>query len=239
MAYTGDVTVGGAPDARELPGLTVTKVAVGPMDNDAYLLRLPPDRGPPVLIDAANEAATGCWSSSVTSTGQLDRHHPPALGSLAGAPRGGRGDRRGGHRPPRRRGRAPGPGHQPGPGRRPGGGRRDPSISVIHLRGHTPGSIALCYDADGALADSPHLFTGDSLFPGGPGNTEGDPKRFGQLIDDLEERVFGVATGWRLGVSGPRQGHHAGHRAPARSGVARPGMVPGAGRGDGAAAGAC
>jgi glyoxylase-like metal-dependent hydrolase (beta-lactamase superfamily II) len=66
------------------------------------------------------------------------------------------------------------------------------SVSVIHLRGHTPGSIALCYDADGALATSPHLFTGDSLFPGGPGNTEHDPERFGQLMDDLEERVFGV-----------------------------------------------
>ena len=38
MAYTGDVTVGGPPDTRELPGLTVTKLAVGPMDNNAYLL---------------------------------------------------------------------------------------------------------------------------------------------------------------------------------------------------------
>jgi glyoxylase-like metal-dependent hydrolase (beta-lactamase superfamily II) len=65
------------------------------------------------------------------------------------------------------------------------------TISVIHLRGHTPGSIALCYDAGGDLAQTPHLFTGDSLFPGGPGNTEGDPARFGQLMDDLEERVFG------------------------------------------------
>ena len=67
----------------------------------------------------------------------------------------------------------------------------DAELSVIHLRGHTPGSIALCYDAGGALADTPHLFTGDSLFPGGPGNTEGDPQRFGQLMTDLEERVFG------------------------------------------------
>jgi len=67
----------------------------------------------------------------------------------------------------------------------------DAGLSVIHLRGHTPGSIALCYDAGGALADTPHLFTGDSLFPGGPGNTEGDPQRFGQLMSDLEERVFG------------------------------------------------
>jgi glyoxylase-like metal-dependent hydrolase (beta-lactamase superfamily II) len=37
----------------------------------------------------------------------------------------------------------------------------------------------------------PHLFTGDSLFPGGPGNTERDPARFGSLMDDLEARVFG------------------------------------------------
>lgn len=31
-----------------------------------------------------------------------------------------------------------------------------------------------------------------SLFPGGPGNTEKDPTRFGSLMDDLEERVFAV-----------------------------------------------
>src|SRR6266536_2629290 len=45
--------------------------------------------------------------------------------------------------------------------------------------------------AVGALAGQPHLFTGDSLFPGGPGNTQGDPERFGQLITDLEDRIFG------------------------------------------------
>lgn len=32
---------------------------------------------------------------------------------------------------------------------------------------------------------------GDSLFPGGPGNTEDDPVRFGSLLDDLERKVFG------------------------------------------------
>jgi glyoxylase-like metal-dependent hydrolase (beta-lactamase superfamily II) len=66
----------------------------------------------------------------------------------------------------------------------------DARLSVIHLRGHTPGSIALCYDAGGALADQPHLFTGDSLFPGGPGNTDNDPVRFSSLITDLEDRIF-------------------------------------------------
>jgi glyoxylase-like metal-dependent hydrolase (beta-lactamase superfamily II) len=61
------------------------------------------------------------------------------------------------------------------------------SLEVIHLVGHTPGSIALLYrDPDGI----PHLFTGDSLFPGGPGRTT-NPKDFGSLMDDLEAKVFG------------------------------------------------
>ena len=57
MAYTGDVTVGGPPDTRKLPGLTVTKLAVGPMDNNAYLLRCI-HTGELALIDAANDPDT-------------------------------------------------------------------------------------------------------------------------------------------------------------------------------------
>ena len=64
------------------------------------------------------------------------------------------------------------------------------SVEVIHLAGHTPGGIALLYDADGELSDSPHLFTGDSLFPGGVGNTWGDRGRFEALIGDVEQKVF-------------------------------------------------
>ena len=56
MTYTGDVSVGGPADTRELPGLTITKVAVGPMNNNAYLLRCT-STGELLLIDAANEAA--------------------------------------------------------------------------------------------------------------------------------------------------------------------------------------
>ena len=63
----------------------------------------------------------------------------------------------------------------------------DIELSVISLRGHTPGSVALHYRDP---AGHSHLFTGDSLFPGGPGNTQGDPERFGQLITDLEDRIF-------------------------------------------------
>jgi glyoxylase-like metal-dependent hydrolase (beta-lactamase superfamily II) len=59
-------------------------------------------------------------------------------------------------------------------------------LSVIHLRGHTPGSIALLYrDPNG----HPHLFTGDSLFPGGVGKTS-SPENFRSLIDDVENRIF-------------------------------------------------
>ena len=60
-------------------------------------------------------------------------------------------------------------------------------LEVIHLRGHTPGSVALlCRNGSGPA----HLFTGDSLFPGGVGNTDKDPERFASLFTDVVERVF-------------------------------------------------
>jgi len=189
VAYTGDVTVGGAPDARDITGLKVTKLAVGPMDNNAYLLE-DAQTGELVLIDAANEAPRllellgGRPLARIVTT---HRHwdHWQALAEVQAAT----GAAVIAH--------ADDAAELPVPVTTvvhhgdsvPVGST---AISVIHLRGHTPGSIALCYDAAGTLADTPHLFTGDSLFPGGPGNTEQDPKRFGQLMDDLEERVFAV-----------------------------------------------
>jgi glyoxylase-like metal-dependent hydrolase (beta-lactamase superfamily II) len=62
------------------------------------------------------------------------------------------------------------------------------SLEVIHLRGHTPGSIALVWRGPGDAGV--HLFTGDSLFPGGVGNTQQDVERFASLIDDVEQRLF-------------------------------------------------
>ena len=61
------------------------------------------------------------------------------------------------------------------------------SLEVIRLTGHTPGSIALLYDDP---SGHPHLFTGDSLFPGGVGNTFGDSDAFRQLIDDVATKLF-------------------------------------------------
>ncbi|MDR0365747.1 MAG: MBL fold metallo-hydrolase [Bifidobacteriaceae bacterium] len=61
------------------------------------------------------------------------------------------------------------------------------SLEVIGLRGHTPGSVALAYQEPGQPV---HLFTGDSLFPGGVGNTDGDPERFNALITDVQQHLF-------------------------------------------------
>jgi glyoxylase-like metal-dependent hydrolase (beta-lactamase superfamily II) len=187
MTYTGNVTVGGPAQSRELPGLTITKVAVGPFDNNAYLLRCT-STGELLLIDAANEPQTllgligGRPLATIVTT---HRHgdHVAALEEIAEAT----GAETVAH-----------PDDAPALPLPPStlvshgdtiavGAAR---LSVIHLRGHTPGSIALYYDAGGELAEEPHLFTGDSLFPGGPGNTDRDPARFGSLMTDLEQRIF-------------------------------------------------
>ena len=59
-------------------------------------------------------------------------------------------------------------------------------LEVIGLVGHTPGSITLWYEGGGIT----HLFTGDSLFPGGPGRTT-TPEDFSSLMNDLESKIFG------------------------------------------------
>ena len=187
VTYTGNVKVGGPPDTREIDGLTITKLSVGPMDNNAYLLR-DAATGEGLLIDAANEAdrlIEMIGGTPITWIVTTHRHydHWQALAEVQQATG------------------AVVVAHTEDAGELPipvddditdGDILRfgDAAVSVINLRGHTPGSVALCYDAGGWLAGSPHLFTGDSLFPGGPGKTT-NPKDFTSLMDDLEERVFG------------------------------------------------
>jgi glyoxylase-like metal-dependent hydrolase (beta-lactamase superfamily II) len=62
------------------------------------------------------------------------------------------------------------------------------TLEVVHLRGHTPGSIALVWR--GGEGAGTHLFTGDSLFPGGHGKTA-TREHHDALMDDLEHKVFG------------------------------------------------
>lgn len=63
-------------------------------------------------------------------------------------------------------------------------------LVTVHLRGHTPGSIAYVLQPGSGAA--PIIFSGDSLFPGGVGNTQDDPARFTSLVNDVEQRLFNV-----------------------------------------------
>ena len=188
MTYTGDVKVGGPAQERELPDLSISKIAVGRLDNNAYLLRCE-RTGEGVLIDAANEPRRllELVGGDLPLVRMITTHrHPDHWQALAEVV-AKTGARTVAH--PLDAPALPVPTDEPVQhGDEVRFGRC--ALQVIHLRGHTPGSIALLYDAGGELAGSPHLFTGDSLFPGGVGNTWGDPTRFNQLLTDVTERVF-------------------------------------------------
>jgi len=182
--YTGRVTPGGPADVRELEHLTVTKVSVGEHDNNAFVLRCR-DTGEQLLIDAPTDAARllevigeGGLATIVTTHGHHD--HWQALREVAERT----GARSLAH--PLDAAALPlAPTELVEEGDRIAVGTC--SLEVIHLVGHTPGGIALLYrDPSGAA----HLFSGDSLFPGGVGNTGNDPERFRSLMTDVERKVF-------------------------------------------------
>jgi glyoxylase-like metal-dependent hydrolase (beta-lactamase superfamily II) len=185
--YTGDVEVGGPPDVRELPGLTIAKLAVSEMANNAYLLR-DTATGEALLVDAAAapQALLALIGDAdlrtvVTTHGHWDHHRAlPEIVAATGATTVAHSADADDLPVPVQRTVAHGDtvtvgGHD---------------LEVIHLRGHTPGSIALVWRGPGDAGV--HLFTGDSLFPGGVGNTQQDAGRFASLIDDVEQRLFAV-----------------------------------------------
>ena len=57
-------------------------------------------------------------------------------------------------------------------------------LRTIHTPGHTPGSM--CF----VVEDKPLLFSGDTLFPGGPGNTSLEGGDFDTIIDSVERLLF-------------------------------------------------
>lgn len=63
------------------------------------------------------------------------------------------------------------------------------ALHVVHTPGHTPGSTSFVFEP--AEAGDVHvLFSGDTLFPGGPGATRWDYSDFGQIMDSLEQKLF-------------------------------------------------
>jgi glyoxylase-like metal-dependent hydrolase (beta-lactamase superfamily II) len=184
--YTGHVEPRTAA-RRTIPGASIVKVSVGPMDNNAYLVTCS-QTGETLLIDAANDAEIllelierHAPKLSLIVTSHQHQDHWLALAEVAKATG------------------APTAAHQLDAGPLPVKPDRvlangdtikigELSFGVIHLQGHTPGSVALALDG---ADDATHLFTGDCLFPGGVGKTwkKGD---FEQLLGGVTGRVFNV-----------------------------------------------
>jgi glyoxylase-like metal-dependent hydrolase (beta-lactamase superfamily II) len=183
VTYTGDVRVGGPSDTRHIGGVTLTKIAVGEMHNNAYLLVDGTGQG--LLIDAAAEPGRLLEMIGDTPVIKIvtTHQHPDHWQALA-AVKAATGAVTVAH-----------------PADAPGipvptdelvedGGTiefGDTVLGVTHLVGHTPGSIALTL---GAAGGEPHLFTGDCLFPGGVGNTQKDAARFDSLYAGVVAKIF-------------------------------------------------
>ena len=185
MTYTGVVEQGGPADVREVPGLRITKVCTPPFTNNCYLLRCTAT-GDTLLVDAAGDAprllelvGDGRLVAVVETHGHWD--HQQALAEVVAATGADvlvHADDAADLPVPATRLLADGDVVEVEQAR----------LDVVHLLVHTPGSVALVYDGD---PERPHVFSVDSLFPGGVGNTDKDPERFGTLLDDVERKLFG------------------------------------------------
>ena len=157
----------------------VHKVVVGPMDNNVYVIRSR-RTGDAVLVDAANEheqLLELCRDLGVRKVLETHGHwdHIQAVPAVRDA------------------------GYEVGVTAQDAGMlpsydviiEDDAVIEVGDLRigtiatpGHTPGSI--CF----AIEGTPVLLSGDTLFPGGPGNTKFEGGDFPTIIQSIDRRLF-------------------------------------------------
>jgi glyoxylase-like metal-dependent hydrolase (beta-lactamase superfamily II) len=183
-------------------GFEIHKVVVGPMDNNVYVLRCT-ETGAAVLLDAANEhdrLLDLCRTLGVGSVLETHGHwdHIQAVPELRDA------------------------GYQVHVTSEDADmlpsydqilddeavievGRL--RLHTLHTPGHTPGSM--CFLIDGA----PVLFSGDTLFPGGPGATSFPGGDFPTIITSVERRLFTLPAETRV---------LPGHGEPTTIGTERP-----------------
>lgn len=221
MSDIHDPAAGSPTHLTRLDQVEIRSVSVGPMDNNAYLLTCR-STGAQVLVDAAADSdrllalvreGSGSARLDLIVTTHSHHDHVAALEDMVGvtgaATAAGADDAEAIAFPTRQRL------HH---GERLVVGRLE--LEVVGLRGHTPGSVALVLvepeetTEPDAVPGRAHVFSGDSLFPGGVGNTQRDPQRFGQLLDDVVERLFDRFRDDTV--------VHPGHGAPTTLGAERP-----------------
>jgi glyoxylase-like metal-dependent hydrolase (beta-lactamase superfamily II) len=168
----------------DLGSVRLTKISVGPHDNNAYLVT-DVVTGLTLLVDAAAEPDRLLDAlSGLTLVGVLTTHrhgdHWSGLDAVVDATG------------------APTYAHPDDAGELPvtpeqllvqddeldvGG----TTVSVRHVPGHTPGSLVVVVAGS---AGPIHLLTGDALFPGGVGNTWGDKDNFNLLLSGVTREIF-------------------------------------------------
>lgn len=181
--YNGSTHVNGPAQVRELPNLLISKITVGPYNNNSYLLRCT-KTNVEVLIDAAAEpnrlltlVGPGGLMGVLTTHGHHDHWGAlsqivSATGAITFAPR-----------------------KDVDSIEVPTDQALDPndlvtfgdiSLKVLTTGGHTPGASMFFYDDPFGHG---HLFSGDCLFPGGVGKTL-TPEDFTTLFNNVKSQVF-------------------------------------------------
>ena len=161
--------------------LEITKLTLGPMENNIYLVTCSRTHES-VVVDASHDAARIAEAAAGTTVRSIllthgDHDHVDALQDLRarlGVPVGVH---------PADAALLPAP-----PDFALADGQTiavgDGALRVTHTPGHTPGSV--CFYAEGTL------IAGDTLFPGGPGATRGDPEKFAQIIASVRDKLFAL-----------------------------------------------
>ena len=172
-------------------GIEVHKVVVGPVDNNVFVIRCT-STGDAVLIDAANEherLLELCRGLGVRTVLETHGHwdHIQAIPAVRDA------------------------GYEVGVTAEDAAmlpsydylldddtvveiGRL--RLRTLHTPGHTPGSMS--FHVEG----TPLLFTGDTLFPGGPGATQYEGGDFPTIIRSIEDRIFSKFDGSTIVLPG-------------------------------------
>ena len=181
--YNGNTKVNGPAHVRELPNLLISKISVGPYNNNSYLLRCA-KTGTEVLIDAAAEPdrlLTLVGPDGLMGVLTTHGHHDhwgalaevvSATGARTFAPKADIGS----IDVPTDQVLEPGAVVTFG----------DITLKVLSTGGHTPGASMFFYDDP---LGHGHLFSGDCLFPGGVGKTT-TPEEFTTLFNSVKDQVF-------------------------------------------------